>query len=100
MRHPLPYPVAHPVPDDVAATRVHARAPAQGRARAYPHRRARALVLVTLALSLHSAALPYSLPDLLRLPLERLLQLEITSMGSARGAEVGPAAPKLRSPRG
>jgi hypothetical protein len=67
-------------------------------------RRGRAVVLVTLALALPGAAFPYSLQDLLRLPLERLLQLEISASASLRGTTAPTAAPfaepKARSPSG
>ena len=61
--------------------------------------RARPAVLAMLALALPCAAFPYSLQDLLRLPLERLLQLEI-SAPVAPGAAAPAARPKARSPRG
>ena len=61
--------------------------------------RARPAVLAMLALALPCAAFPYSLQDLLRLPLERLLQLEI-SAPVAPGAAAPAGRPKARSPRG
>ena len=80
-----------------------------GHTSAHPHpkqrrgaallRRARPAVLAMLALALPCAAFPYSLQDLLRLPLERLLQLEI-SPPNGSGAAAPAAASKTRPPRG
>jgi hypothetical protein len=46
-------------------------------------RRARSVSLIALALALPGAAFPYSLQQLLRLPLETLQTLEITPVGKA-----------------
>ena len=48
-------------------------------------RRALAAVVAVLALGLPTAAYPISLAQLLQFPLEQLLRLEITALGSAAG---------------
>lgn len=62
-------------------------------------RRARVAALATLALAVPCAAFPYSLQDLLRLPLQRLLQLEILPPNGS-GAAAPAAASKTRPPHG
>ena len=52
-------------------------------------RRALAAVVAVLALGLPTAAYPISLGQLLRLPLEQLLRLEITALGRAAGHQGG-----------
>jgi uncharacterized protein YjeT (DUF2065 family) len=52
-------------------------------------RRALVAVLAGLTLGVPTAAYPISLSQLLHLPLEQLLRLEITSMGSAAGQHSG-----------
>jgi hypothetical protein len=63
------------------------------------HGRRRLLAsLLTLALSLPSAAHSYTLDDLLRMPLERLLQLEISPRLSSQS--IARALPHLGSADG
>lgn len=56
--------------------------------------------VVAMALAMPGAALPYSLHELLQMPLERLLELEVVPRRTSQGGQPGTLTVQDSRPRG